>query len=56
MVSIFFFLKSRFLCNFAKNKHMAKPTIERYKSFEKWKAQEVENEFGLKRKSMNATF
>ncbi len=28
---------------------MAKSTIERYKSFEKWKAQEVENEFGLKR-------
>ena len=27
---------------------MAKSTIERYKSFEKWKAQEVENEFGLK--------
>ena len=28
---------------------MAKSTIEKYKSFEKWKAQEVENEFGLKR-------
>ena len=35
---------------------MAKSTIEKYKSFEKWKAQEVENEFGLKRKSMDATF
>jgi hypothetical protein len=28
---------------------MAKSSIEKYKSFEKWKTQEVENEFGLKR-------
>ncbi len=28
---------------------MAKTTIEKYKSFEKWKAQEVDREFGVKR-------
>ncbi len=28
---------------------MAKATIEKYKSFEKWKSQEVDREFGLKR-------
>jgi hypothetical protein len=28
---------------------MAKSSVEKYKSFQKWKTQEVENEFGLKR-------
>jgi hypothetical protein len=35
---------------------MAKSSIERYKSFEKWKTQEVEHEFGLKRLLSDAPF
>jgi hypothetical protein len=35
---------------------MAKSSIEKYKYFEKWKTQEVENEFGLVRYDTNVTF
>jgi hypothetical protein len=34
---------------------MAKSSIEKYKSFEKWKTQEVETEFGLKRTFREST-
>ncbi len=35
---------------------MARATIEKYKSFEKWKSEEVEEEFGIVRKFDNPTF
>ncbi len=35
---------------------MAKSAIEKYKSFEKWKTQEVENEFGLIRNETDVAF